>query len=474
MAERFYLPSTGAAAVSPAYGAWGNVIVADRRAMVTTRISSAMTNQDAFTSDLLENASYLWRQYVSAPIPAQTITGTIKGQVRCSETDATDNHDRVTIRVIVVSNDGGTVRGTLLALGYYGNTNEYSIAPTLTSRKIADGDALSSVVAQANDRIVVEIGTQNSVLSIFEDEPLSAVFGDDSGTDLPEDETTTATNNPWVEFSQNLFNQTLTPSAVASAGAVLAGALIAGVLAVGCVGQASGPNSVKYSVAPAESAGAVVVPSSAAVVADSYNPTQATSVAEGISTFIMRAISTMGDSRDDTGAASVTPASWPTGAGTLTFAQNISGANLPNFAISHVIFGARGVMTQDGSYLSNLRFTVTGGSYPLIYGAWDDIRPYTLGSGSYSARCKDSRSDPATTKPGGGAWTWADVQALAGSAIKIDYSNITTVGHFADVWVSEMYVEAYGPQGSYIVPLTKRLKAGNLKRQFNIAETFNL
>ena len=273
-------------------------------------------------------------------------------------------------------------------------------------------------------------------------------------------------------YKANL-NQTMTPSAVASVGAALAGALLIGVAAVASVGAASGPGSVLYGVSAVAGVGAVVAPESAGVVADSYSPTAATTLAEGIATFTMRAVSTMGDRRDDTGAASVTPGSWPTGAGTLTFAQNISGQNLPSFVIAHVIFGARGVMTQDGNYLSNLRFTVTGGSYALS-GPWDDIRPYTLGSESYSARCKDARSAAVTTKPAGGAWTWADVQGLAGSAIKIDYANITTVGHFADVWVSEMYVEAYGPQGSYVIPLTRVLKAGNLRREFNIAETFNL
>lgn len=205
-------------------------------------------------------------------------------------------------------------------------------------------------------------------------------------------------------------------------------------------------------------------PISAGSVVDSFSPTKITSMAEGVATFLMRGSGTLGDATDETGETDITPFSYPTGTGVLSVSQNILGGNRPDWAISHVIFGAHGVMTQDGSYLSNLRFDISGGSYPLL-DSWEDIRPYTIGAAAYFDRCRNSRSAPVTSRPAGGPWTWLDLLAIPSATIKMDHANIVAVGHFAEIYVSEIYIEAYGPLGSRVPPIRITGRAGNIRRR---------
>jgi len=190
MATRLYYPSTGAAAVSPAFDAWSNTAIADRIAAVRTKITSAMTNK----SHTLGQADVLLRQYVSEPMAAQTISGTVKCYVR----GLSDTEKISTLSIRVCNNAGTAFTGTLLALNHYGNNTNF--ATSLKNNIFANGDALSSLAINANDRLVIELGTRkvsgsNGTLN----------FGDDSGTDLPENETETAAYNPWIEFSGDLW-----------------------------------------------------------------------------------------------------------------------------------------------------------------------------------------------------------------------------------------------------------------------------
>jgi len=202
MPTRFYLPSTGAAEVSPAFDAgWVNIPAnVDRLKCVTTRINSAMVDAQRTVTVGASEETVLVRQYVSAPIAAQTISGTVKLQARARE-EAAGMNARDFLLLKVVSNDGSTVRGTLLALNSYKNTE---LNTTLTNKTWADGDALTSVTAQAGDRIVAEIGV--AWLSIL-NRSCWVNFGDNSATDLPENETETAAYNPWLEFSMDIVFQ---------------------------------------------------------------------------------------------------------------------------------------------------------------------------------------------------------------------------------------------------------------------------
>jgi hypothetical protein len=204
VATRFYLPSTGAAPVNPAFNtSWDESASADRLKCVVTKINSAMADKTVAKGTGATRA--LVRQYVSDPIAAQTIHGTatssIKGQVRCLESAANDNLDLVPCCIRIVSNDGSTYRSPdHLALGDYASALEF--ATSLTNRKIADGDPSSAVNASQGDRLVIEIGEKNSATGSSVSGSFN--FGDNSGTDLPEDTTTTAANNPWIELQNDI------------------------------------------------------------------------------------------------------------------------------------------------------------------------------------------------------------------------------------------------------------------------------
>ncbi|HEX4611490.1 MAG TPA: hypothetical protein VH092_25070 [Urbifossiella sp.] len=204
MVTRFYLPSTGAADASPGFDAgWEYTAAADRLKCVTTKISSSMTSKTGTETSSTANEDILVRQYVSDPIGAQTITGTVKGQIRAQESGSSGDQ-RAQVVIKVVSNDGSTVTGTLLAMDTSALSNEF--ATTLTNRKFpkgSSGASLSSVAANSGDRIVIEIGARKGDASST-NFVATLSFGDNSGTDLAEDEVTTTANNPWIEFSQTL------------------------------------------------------------------------------------------------------------------------------------------------------------------------------------------------------------------------------------------------------------------------------
>jgi len=143
-------------------------------------------------------------QLISQPLDGdQTITGTITGQVRASESNAAAN--AMTQLVAYVIAPDGTTRGVL----YAGHTNALSseLATSLTNRTLPlaalSPASLSSVTALSGDRIVVEIGARKTEASTTS-RNLSIGVGTDSASDLPADETTTTADNGWVEFSQNL------------------------------------------------------------------------------------------------------------------------------------------------------------------------------------------------------------------------------------------------------------------------------
>ena len=207
---RFYLPSSGAAAVSPAFDAeWENTAATDRLKCVTTRINS--TNSFKSTTDATATAfrDTLLRQYVSDPIALGIISGTIKGQIRSSAASGAAAGVRAQLIAKVVSNDGSTVRGVLYAgdldtSATANPTSEFSQAAD-TNRTFPRGGpvAISPVVALDTDRVVLELGYRKHVNVTTGNVSLS--FMDNNASDLPEDETTTTALNPWIEFSIDLF-----------------------------------------------------------------------------------------------------------------------------------------------------------------------------------------------------------------------------------------------------------------------------
>jgi hypothetical protein len=230
---RFYLPSSGAAAVSPSPDAeWDATGSADYLQCVTTPSSTSPAEKAVAEAVTTNNYDVLLRSYVSEPLSAQSISGTVKGQILCRESSSSANF-RSQLVVKVVSNDGTTVRGTLLAADT-GTTvsDEWNTgSSTWENRKIplgwsGSGASLSSVSAQDGDRLVFEIGyrAHNTSSSSF----TGGIYCNDTAgdTDLSEggSETDTAASpdyRSWIELSQTLTfqgagTQTISASGIAS------------------------------------------------------------------------------------------------------------------------------------------------------------------------------------------------------------------------------------------------------------------
>jgi hypothetical protein len=215
MATRFYFPASTAADVSPSVDAgWNYVSEAVRRELVKYKGASAITVGTRIGIWTAGNYA-LDRQYVSNPIAAQTISGTFKMQLMTREYNAANDVVAILLCVKVVSGDGNTVRGTLLSLNNYGSILEFINAASHRNKTGADGDALTQVVAQDGDRIVVEIGYTDA----FGTDPEANAKWGENATDLPENETQTTNGAGWVEFSGSvrLQNEIVDAGAIASA-----------------------------------------------------------------------------------------------------------------------------------------------------------------------------------------------------------------------------------------------------------------
>lgn len=200
---RVYLPSTGAAAVSPAFSAgWEDSGSADRIALATAAGGATAQAGKTVTDTVTTiDTDLLARQYVSPPLDgAQSISGTVKGQVKANES-ANPQNARAQIVIYVVSNDGATVRGTLLDFSADILSSEFGT--TNSSRKFPlaaiSPATLSSVSASDCDRVVIEYGSRNH--STGTGATITLTFGDDSAVDLSESEGGTSVQDPWLEFS---------------------------------------------------------------------------------------------------------------------------------------------------------------------------------------------------------------------------------------------------------------------------------
>lgn len=214
MATRFYFPTsgTGPGGVSPAYdSSWELTSGAYRAALETTKEELALVSASVSTTlnSPAGAVDVLIGQFTSAPLSGnQTISGNIKGVIRVQESAANaDARAQTVIRVL--SNDGTTVRGTLIASNASALANEFATALTNRYFPLGGSTAPSSVNALDGDRVVVEIGYrkhENATTNRSGTFSLGAVAG---GTDNADNQTATTANVPWIEFTDNLVFQTV-------------------------------------------------------------------------------------------------------------------------------------------------------------------------------------------------------------------------------------------------------------------------
>lgn len=164
------------------------------RKAVTTKIASGLvtvTNADNNNT----NRNLVYAQYISDPIAAQTLSAqTLKWQHLASEVSSFGNLFTA-ICVRVVSNDGTTVTGTCLAV-----TRDGLEVSTPGAQNRQFSATTSSVSANANDRICIEVGLGGTPTVNGAD---GSMFFQDDGSDLAESDTGNS-GDPWVEFANTI------------------------------------------------------------------------------------------------------------------------------------------------------------------------------------------------------------------------------------------------------------------------------
>lgn len=135
-------------------------------------------------------------QFITAPLAAQTITGTLDGQIRFnqSSTSSTTGQGFVYLRVINADNSVATEVGSLTT------TN---LTTTLTNRTLVQLN-VGTLNITAGQRLCVDIGFNESV-GTNTTRTGTTSRGSSAATNLAVDNTTTTANTPWIKFSQTLI-----------------------------------------------------------------------------------------------------------------------------------------------------------------------------------------------------------------------------------------------------------------------------
>jgi hypothetical protein len=206
MATRLYVVPSLAPSISPATDVeWDQTAQGVRRVLTadTSGLVAASEQVAAAETSASSTHDVLLAQLISPPLAgAQTITGTLNGRIRAQES-ATDADMRAQLIARVVSGDGATVRGTLLAADAGALANE--LATSFTARAFPRGGpvTLTSVAAQDGDRIVIEVGYRaHNTLTASRTGTIELRVG--AAADLAANETDTSASNSWLEFSQDL------------------------------------------------------------------------------------------------------------------------------------------------------------------------------------------------------------------------------------------------------------------------------
>lgn len=324
MATRVYFRSEGTPDVTPSTWIFASQInPVSFPATLVKNSASTMTSKTEATGTTSPIAKAMGRAIIG-PLNAQTLTGTVKGQMRGSESNAGANAT-LALAIKFIKPDG-TDRGVLLAqTASDAATVGHELTTALTNAKFEDAAesaaiSLTSRAASDGDYLVIEWGfrsatttTRNIVLS----------YGNDSATDLPEDTSTTAANNPWVEFSQTILviRQTVGASAGIGASSVVVATIGTG------TGSSSGVGASSV-VASTTSAGGALAAGGGVGTGTGSASVAATASAAGVgsSAGTGTATNTTNGSANGTTALSGTGASTATGDGVSQGTAAASGA----------------------------------------------------------------------------------------------------------------------------------------------------
>lgn len=194
MATRFYHPSTPVPAISPAYKAgYSDTTTAERRSLVRVPVASAFATDT--TAVGTGNTTHLLRQYVSEPLPAQTLSGTFTGILKAWVSSSSGGYLFCNVRAW--SGDGLTLRGEMLAALSAGTLD------TTPKTKVFPVTALTATTILAGDVVVIEYYIKFP--SVVWGSPTgNAQFGDNGASDYTTSGQTTNLNS-FAEFSQDFL-----------------------------------------------------------------------------------------------------------------------------------------------------------------------------------------------------------------------------------------------------------------------------
>jgi hypothetical protein len=215
MPTRLYFANGQMPPVAPAFsGAWFGATAGTRYVLKPWKDGVTPAVGDTISINATLNRPELDRQYVTYGLDGpQTIAGLCSGQLMVREFAANDDVNQVRLCAKVVSNDGATVRGTLLDLANYGPTAEFISNASLRNKTIVSGAgnvSVNSINAEDGDRIVLEIGYACAAGGTTPQAAAAWGGGAYSSPDLPINETQTTAAAGWFDLgSVNLrFRQT--------------------------------------------------------------------------------------------------------------------------------------------------------------------------------------------------------------------------------------------------------------------------
>ncbi|MFN8621170.1 MAG: hypothetical protein U0869_10540 [Chloroflexota bacterium] len=207
MATTFYLPLSNpdpALNIGAMRAAWDASLAITSQRMVTDKTgfaddvsaSAALVSKTVGTG--VNPNTQGFRQYLSAPLAAQTISGTAGMLMKCSEQDSTVKA-KASTRLLVVSSLGA-LKATLLTVS---PAASYNNATVLNRRFIVVGTALASFACADGDRLCLETGAYiaATVTGVW----AGINFGANAAKpDLPDSETANTDANGWLTLSATI------------------------------------------------------------------------------------------------------------------------------------------------------------------------------------------------------------------------------------------------------------------------------
>lgn len=204
MATRMYL-SRDAAPYSPATrrGAWDTSTLVIDNWLTRRRRGSANTSGTAAEASATNNFDRIISRFVSDPLGAQTISGTLDLAIPCRESNANAN-DVLHIHLYVTQGDSDTPRGTLIT--DYIDSTEFVVNATTFDVISITGISISSLAVSAGDRLVLEVGYQgqNTDATSYNAAHIQGGSTSDATAGATGISAGDDTKAPWIEFSGNL------------------------------------------------------------------------------------------------------------------------------------------------------------------------------------------------------------------------------------------------------------------------------